>query len=449
VARPKKKQAVSEKRGNGRGSISAYKGNRQRWQLRDAEGKTLASGITDTREQAENALTQVKSDNIRGMLASPDQVTFAEYADRWFKQIDVREVTRNMYKRELSLIMPKLGKKRVKDVKPVDIKNTLIALSNTNTKRKKDGKLIDTGKPFSSRTVSHVRARLKSVFREAVIDQIIYVSPAEAVRTIKRHLTEQPHFSLDFDQKDRVHEMGTILYEAGLCRLWVAVFTGLSLGLRKSEIMGLRWKDINLEKNLISIRYTVVNDQGKITREEITKTHHSRRDILIPASLKALLELHKEKQQKEQNTAEDAWQNTGAVFATRTGEWTHPDNLKGALEDIVKWSNWEFYNELDKRGIARGHRVFKADVRQGIEAFIKDGEPLPHLTPHDLRHTYATLALRSGVPIEVVSKNLGHADISITYKTYRHVLDSEKKQHVIDLFPNPVKPRVVSVSALN
>ena len=344
MARPKKKQVVSDKRGNGRGSISKYKGNRFRWQFRDTDGNTLASGITDTKEQAENALTQAKSDNIRGILASPDQVTLSEYAERWLKHMDVREVTREMYKHELNLIMPTLGKRRLKDLKPLDIKNALTKLAGSSTKRKVGGKLVDTGKPFSSRTIAHVRTRLKSVLREAVTDQIIYVSPAESVKPIKRHRTEQPHFALDFPEVARLHEMGTILFEAGLCRLWAAVFIGVSLGLRKSEIMGLRWKDIDLAKSLLSVRHTVVYSTGKITRDEMTKTHHSRRDILIPASLKALLEIHQQKQLKERETAEDAWQDTDAMFATKTGDWTHPDNLKCALEDIVKWSSWEFYS---------------------------------------------------------------------------------------------------------
>ncbi len=57
--------------------------------------------------------------------------------------------------------------------------------------------------------------------------------------------------------------------------------------------------------------------------------------------------------------------------------------------------------------------------------------------------------LRKGVPVEVVSKTLGHASISITYDVYRHVLESEKRQFVIDLFPDPVQPRAVGVSPLN
>lgn len=80
---------------------------------------------------------------------------------------------------------------------------------------------------------------------------------------------------------------------------------------------------------------------------------------------------------------------------------------------------------------------------------MRAGDPLLEITPHDLRHAYATLALRSKVPVAVVSKTLGHARISITLDIYRHLLESEMKKHVITLFTAPLPVRVVSVIAVN
>ena len=77
------------------------------------------------------------------------------------------------------------------------------------------------------------------------------------------------------------------------------------------------------------------------------------------------------------------------------------------------------------------------------------GKPLPKLSPHDLRHTAATLMLRRGVPVEVVSKILGHANISITYNIYRHVLDSETKAVMVDLFPQPAPIREIVSAPVN
>jgi integrase len=94
------------------------------------------------------------------------------------------------------------------------------------------------------------------------------------------------------------------------------------------------------------------------------------------------------------------------------------------------------------RGIPREHRA-------RLEAAILAGDALPLISPHDLRHTAGTLMLCRKVRVEVVSKTLGHADITMTYCVYRHVLESEKREHVINLFSEPVPSRVIQAVPLN
>lgn len=134
-------------------------------------------------------------------------------------------------------------------------------------------------------------------------------------------------------------------------------------------------------------------------------------------------------QEQERQILGGAWGNTGAVFATALGEWTHPDNLKRAVQSIVEWSD-------PTRSDGQGN-VWKGVPRQARAALlagVRAGEKLPSISPHDLRHPYATLALRRGVPVEVVSKVLGHARVSITLDVYRHVLDNERRVLVVGLF---------------
>jgi integrase len=453
MARPKKKQPVSDKRGNGRGSIFKYKGTRYRWQFRDADGNTLASGITDTKQEAEDELAKEKVDTLRKLKGSSEQTTLEEYAQTWLASREIRESTRTSYRHEIGLILPLLGRKRLKDLEPTDIKRALLKLTETKTRdrKTKTGKIIK-GKLLASRTVSHVRARLKSLLQEAVHDRIIYVSPATAVRPSRQVRTEHPHSALDFDQVARMHEIATTLYQVGHCRLWAAVCTAVSMGLRNSELMALRWKDIDLEKDVMHIRHTVTRQGKELVYAEQTKTLESRRDIPIPPNLKAVLKQHHEKQLEERKTAGDAWQHTDAVFATKLGTWTHPENFKRTLREITAWSSWDYYkghDERDSKKIARGHRVFKATERQGIEALIRDGQPLPTITPHDLRHTAGTLMLRRGVKVEAVSKILGHSSITMTYDVYRHVLEAEIKTEMIDLLPSPIAARPIVFTPLN
>lgn len=77
------------------------------------------------------------------------------------------------------------------------------------------------------------------------------------------------------------------------------------------------------------------------------------------------------------------------------------------------------------------------------------GESLPDIKPHDLRHTAATLMLRRKVPVEVVSKILGHARVSITLDIYRHVMDNETRALMVDLFEAPLTERVLPSIGLN
>ena len=80
-------------------------------------------------------------------------------------------------------------------------------------------------------------------------------------------------------------------------------------------------------------------------------------------------------------------------------------------------------------------KAIDAKDRPSLRALIESGQKLPAISPHDLRHTCGSLWLRNRRPIEVVSRDLGHQDINVMYKIYRHVLESERQQHVRDLFP--------------
>lgn len=342
-------------------------------------------------------------------------------------QVTARTVKR--YGEELAYILKYIGHLRVQDVEPMQLKDVMGCLLRTPLQR--------TGKPMSPRTYAHVRTRLKSLFREAVIDRIIYVNPMEGFKTkkLKRNLSAgQP---LDFDEAARLHTIGTALYHAGLLRLWPAVFTAVSIGLRRGEVMGLTWKDVDLEAGILYVRQTRVMGETEIETGP-PKIENSRREIQMPPTLIAALQEHKAAQTQEKARIGTIWVNSGAVFATEIGDWTHPDNLRRAVQRILEWSDPAQLKRHEGKkwawqGVPREHRAM-------LMAAIDAGEALPAISPHDLRHTYATLALRSGIPVEVVSRNLGHASISITWDIYRHVLDSERKAHVVDLFATVPPP---------
>ncbi len=141
---------------------------------------------------------------------------------------------------------------------------------------------------------------------------------------------------------------------------------------------------------------------------ETVHNFRARGKALLPSLLQLLLFLERER-------AAEAWHDTGAVFATELGEYTHPDNFNRALTKVCAWSDPSLLTE--KRLLA-----IPVKARSKLKAIITLGKPLPDLTPHDLRHTHATLLLLAGVHPKVVSERLGHSSIVITLNTYSHVL---------------------------
>jgi integrase len=441
MANPEPTKKKHKESGNGSGTVWKLPSGRWRWQITlgfTLEGKRQAkSGTAENKTLADVALARAISDYSRGLLSASENVTFSAYAQRWLElQKDLRPTTRLSYQVEINHTLKHLGKLRLKDVKPSHIKGCLAKLSET-TMMSGRGK----GKPMSGRTLRMIRTRLKSIFQEAVIDQIIFFNPCDAVRRIKAPTTESVGKVMDFVEMTRFHELGLALYKTGVCRLFPALFTAASLGLRRGEVMALRWQDVDFSKNLLHIRQNVTTPKGKPIFGE-PKTLHSRRSIPLPVTLKNILLLHLETQRLERERAETAWQDTGAVFATETGNYTHPDRLQKALGNLIQWS--------DPKEFTKGRcKALPVNVRGRLESIVTAGEKLPDLTPHDLRHTAATLMLRRKTPVEVVSRILGHAKVSITLDVYRHILDSEKEQTMPDLFDTPLPEREVKVAVLN
>jgi integrase len=462
------------KRVNGAGSVKQMQNGRWRWTLTlgyrtvgDKTKRDEVGGTASTKKAAEIALADAITMRDRGLLAVSDRVTVSEFVETWFSRLEglnIRSIA--MYRKELSYALEHIGKMKVKDVRAPHLKTLMTTLAaRPMGRRDKDGKPPKDAKVMNPRTLGKVLTHLRAVFAEAVVDQIIYANPCEGVRKPKSAPLEHVGTVLDFDQAARFHEIGEALHAAGVCALWPAVRTCISIGLRRSEVMGLRWQDVDFKSNVLRIRHTNVGQAvGGFQLGEVTKTHTSRRDIDMPPSFCVMLEEHHANQSKHKERAGEAWQNSGAVFASGQGQFVSPDNLNRAMANVLEWSNKTMLLERykpdgepsrtakkkeDMTNLERRMRAVPVDHRPRVEAIVRAGEVLPDIRVHDLRHTYATLALRSLVPVAVVSKTLGHARISITMDIYRHVLPSEMKENVFDLFAAPLPVRELPVFSVN
>lgn len=170
----------------------------------------------------------------------------------------------------------------------------------------------------------------------------------------------------------------------------------LVTGMRKGELLGLRWQDVDFERGVVSVRQTVGTLRGTLEIKR-PKTASSRRDITVPRALLDALRQHQARQREQRQQLQargigDAWQDYDLVFPCAVGKPVHPDNLDRDFTRLVK--------------------------RAGVKP----------IRIHDVRHSYATLAIALGNPVKVVSESMGHADISTTLRTYAHVVPAQRVQ---------------------
>lgn len=169
-------------------------------------------------------------------------------------------------------------------------------------------------------------------------------------------------------------------------RLEVLYRVALSLGLRKGEVIGLRWDDVDIDACTLSITGAVHRQEGKLARSA-PKSPSSMRTLAVPAVLVVLLKQHRERRAQERALPGSRWREHSLVFPSEVGTPIKPRNLSRHFKTVLK----------------------------------RAGLPLERRF-HDLRHSCATLLIVQGVHPRVVMEILGHSQIAVTMNTYGHVL---------------------------
>jgi integrase len=420
------KRGKPKERGNRQGTVY-YNKARDNWVWQvpldyDAHGKLeRKSGTEPTKSKAEAAKSKAIAERDSGTIAAPDRVTVKEYCTRWLEeQRSVRPKTLACYEWELGIAIEFLGRYRMQEVQVSHLKAFRQKLENRAMKSGRDGE----SNPIAATTIRRVEARLKAVFKEAIHERVITFSPLERMKPNKAGVKPRVGVALDIWQVEQLTNLGETLQAAGLARFWGVIYSMLSIGLRSGEALGLRWQDVDFDNNTLQIRHTNSALKGIPIREEVVKTHHSRRDITMTPSLRAKLLQQRDIQNLEKEQAGAAWVDTGAVFTTDKGHWFHSDGLGRAFSSLLEWCNPDGHTRR-LRGVPIVHRAALKELLENIK-------PLPAITPHDLRHTAGSVMLRNGEKVEKVSQVLGHASITITYDRYRHLLESEQRQAPID-----------------
>ena len=375
-----------------RGHIRNYplKNGEKRWAAVVYQGKRVAAdGVLrnsyrwirgfQTQRAAQTELNKVLKSIDDGMYIEPSKQTLSEYLQRWLNAAkpNLAAKTFERYKQLVEVnINPKLGPIKLAKLQPVQIAEFYTWSGVAGNKR--------TGAGLSVRTVLHIHRLLRKALQQAVVWQLRPTNPADAV--------EAPHPEDREMQPVDEHRAAILIESAENTDMYIPILMALCTGMRRGEILGVRWSDLDLDNS----RLTVNQSLGQ-TREgglffKSPKNKKSRRTIALPEILVSALNDHRASQQKIKDLFGSDYPNFDLVIPLADGTPWPPDRFTDA------------YVAFARRVGAQGIRF------------------------HDLRHTHASELLRRGTPLKTVSQRLGHANATVTLNIYAHVMDGDDKQ---------------------
>ena len=374
-----------------------------RWTTRDGKRKSI---YAPTLERLRELELELEIDKRDGIKADHKAMTVNDCFKLW-KELK-RGIKDSTFKNYIYMyemfVMPTFGKKRVVQVQKSDVKRFY-------------NSLVDN-KVLSISTVDNIHNVLHQVFQVAVDDNYIRQNPTDRMlkelRLAHGHEIEKRK-ALTLAQQDLFLDF---VKETPRYRHWYPIFyIMLNTGMRVGEITGLRWRDIDLDKGIISVNHTLVyynhqDDIGTYYSINTPKTEAGTREIPMVAGVKEAFEMEREYQRElgiKSVARIDGYDDF--IFVNRNGQVQHQGTLNKALKRIMRDCNDQVLLAMN---------------------LDKDPEPvlLPNFSCHVMRHTFATRLCESGINIKVIQAVMGHVDISTTMDIYVDVVGDTKKREL-------------------
>lgn len=335
------------------------------------ERKQKSLGKYSSQRQAEKQLTIEKSKLYNNNFNLPARLTLGTYLEEWHaSRKDKLEITTwNRNTLIINHVNRLIGHINIQDIKPLTISTMYSNLYKAN----------DDSKSLSNKTKLQYHRVLSKAFRDAYIGELIPKNIMELVEAPKPIQKEAKYLD--------VEEALKLLQGIKGSRYEIPVNLALALGLRASEICGLSWDKVNFKDNIIRIDTVAVWDEvGKKVIFKPTKTMKSTRTLVIPQGLRSILIDWKETQKDTIPSNE-----FNLVFTKEDGAPSCSHIFGTAYKNFIRRKKF-------------------------------------NIGFHELRHSYASLQLRAGSDIKVISETLGHSQIGISMNLYTHVIQSLKDE---------------------
>ncbi|MDO0926032.1 tyrosine-type recombinase/integrase [Streptomyces sp. TG1A-8] len=398
-------------RANGDGTV--YQRKDGRW---EAAGYVLAPGNTrkrvrvygTTRKDALAKLTEKIAASDLGLPVAAADSTVSTYLTYWLNSVAIHQVRENTHTRYAACVRlhlnPGLGAKKLARLTARDVRTFLdrlrVACQCCTQERDTDRRSCCAigqccSKRLSPLTVTYVHSVLKSALEHAVREDDL---PRNVARNVKTPAPRPRRF-----KPFTASEARQFLHAASSDRLHALYELALRTGLRKGELLGLHWDDLDLNTGTAAIHRSLQRTRTGGLTVLHTKTRASERRIVLPTECVNSLKTHRERQEEARRAAGTSWSDNGLVFTTTTtGSPLEPANLTRSFSRLL------------------------------------NGAGLRRIRFHDLRHSTATLLLEQGVDLVVIKELLGHAHIGVTAGVYAHVRLRLQRQ-AIDTLGNALR----------
>jgi integrase len=315
-----------------------------------------------TRKACEAEIARLLERDRSGDQVTPSRITVGELFDQWLAAVKptVREASYITYRTWTTRIRPFIGELPLSRLSPLHVQSMMSAL-------------LEEG--LSPTTVKQIYAILNMALKQAVRWGLIHRNVCQAVDPPRISKMEMVTWN-----RSEVMQVLAVAADDDLEALWRLALT---TGMRRGELLGLRWIDVDLQRGVLAVRHTIVQgDHGRMV-SSTPKSASGQRSIAIGAGDVDALIRHRDRQRIERTP-----NPLGLVFITQTGRSINPKTLAARFDDLTA----------------------RAGVRR--------------IRFHDMRHTCATLLLEADVHPKVVQERLGHSSISMTLDRYSHVSES-------------------------